>query len=571
MWKKNITKKLKNEGKEYTSSKSNKVVAEKKMGTVCSDKCRLKCSKILTDIQRANIFRRYWSLGNLNSQREFILRHISQIDLKYRSRLTSNRSLNYKYSFSVDNEDVRVCKTMFMSTLAISSRMIFTTIHKNNDGILEQDKRGRHGNYGNAVNEEIKNSMRLHIKSFPTTPSHYCRANSSKQFIDGSLNIALMYRLHVEKCKSENNSYGKQSYYTTIFNQEFNISFHRPKKDLCMTCESYKNANDDDKVVEEDKYRKHQEEKTLSRKEKDADILLDDNVVVCCFDLQAVLISPRGEVSQFYYKRRLASYNFTVFKNKSKEGICYFWNETIGRRGSNEIGSCLLLFLQNQENENKDIIFYADNCGGQNKNKYVISMLVYCVKKLNIRSVTLKFLIVGHTQNEGDSMHARIEGEAKRILHSGPIYEPSQWVSVIKSAKKNGKPYTVYEVQKDQFFDLKKLSSDIGNNYKLNQDGENVLWNEIKMIKIEKDNPTLLKYKTSYKDNDFKIIDIRRKCRKSLVDLKLFNLNSDIKISLEKKKDLVSLCHSNAIPKNHWSFYETLEAEAINTEADESD
>jgi len=133
-------------------------------------------------------------------------------------------------------------------------------------------------------------------------------------------------------------------------------------------------------------------------------------------------------------------------------------------------------------------------------------------------------------------MHARIEGEAKRILQSGPIYEPSQWVSVIKSAKKNGKPYTVYEIQKDQFFDLKKLSSDIGNNYKLNQDGENVLWNEIKMIKIEKDNPTLLKYKTSYKDNDFKIIDIRRKCRKSLVDLKLFNLNSDIKISLEKKK-----------------------------------
>jgi len=232
-----------------------------------------------------------------------------------------------------------------MSTLAVSSRVIFTTTHKKNDGILDQDKRGRHENYGNVVNEEIKNGMRLHIKSFPTTPSHYCRANSSKQFIDGSLNIALMYRLYVEKCISENNSYGKQSYYTTIFNQEFNISFHRPKKDLCMCCESYKNANYDDKVVEEDKYRKHQEEKTLSRKEKDEDILFDENVIVCCFDLQAVLISPRGEGSQVDYKRGLASYNFTVFKNKSKEGICFFWNETIGKRGSNEIGSCLLLFL----------------------------------------------------------------------------------------------------------------------------------------------------------------------------------------------------------------------------------
>lgn len=30
MWKKNITKQLKNEGKQYTGSKSKKVVAEKK-------------------------------------------------------------------------------------------------------------------------------------------------------------------------------------------------------------------------------------------------------------------------------------------------------------------------------------------------------------------------------------------------------------------------------------------------------------------------------------------------------------------------------------------------------------
>lgn len=101
-------------------------------------------------------------------------------------------------------------------------------------------------------------------------------------------------------------------------------------------------------------------------------------------------------------------------------------------------------------------------------------MLIHCVNKSNIKSVNTKFLIVGRTQNKGDSMHAQIKGEAKRILQSGPIYEPSQWVSVIKSAKKNSKPYTVYEVEKDQIFDLKKLSSDIGNNCKINQNGENV-------------------------------------------------------------------------------------------------
>jgi len=52
-------------------------------------------------------------------------------------------------------------------------------------------------------------------------------------------------------------------------------------------------------------------------------------------------------------------------------------------------------------------------------------------------------------------MHARIENEGNRILKGGPIYEPSQWVSVIKCAKKNGRPYTVNEVQKENIFDLK--------------------------------------------------------------------------------------------------------------------
>lgn len=70
-----------------------------------------------------------------------------------------------------------------------------------------------------------------------------------------------------------------------------------------MYCEAYKNKSGNQKSDEEDKYKEHQHEKELSRKEKNEDSKLGENVVVCCFDLQAVLIIPRGEVSQFYYKR----------------------------------------------------------------------------------------------------------------------------------------------------------------------------------------------------------------------------------------------------------------------------
>jgi len=65
----------------------------------------------------------------------------------------------------------------------------------------------------------------------------------------------------------------KKNMYQNIFNSEFNISFFKPKKDLCMCCEAFKNVNqlDADKFDMEEKYNKHQEEKRLSRQEKEYD------------------------------------------------------------------------------------------------------------------------------------------------------------------------------------------------------------------------------------------------------------------------------------------------------------
>lgn len=205
-----------------------------------------------------------------------------------------------------------------------------------------------------------------------------------------------------------------------------------------MCCEAYKNKTESvDKIIITENYEKHQQEKNLCRPEKEKDIS-EENNIVSCFDLQAVLITPRGEVcvSQFYYIRRLACYNFTIYNIKDRAGICYFWHEAIAKRGSNEIGSCLYQYIKSEQNEGQHMILYCDNCGGQNKNKFVISILIYCVMTLGIKSITLKFFTVGHSQNEGDSIHARIENENNRILKGGPIYQPSQWVSVLKCAKK---------------------------------------------------------------------------------------------------------------------------------------
>jgi len=66
---------------------------------------------------------------------------------------------------------------------------------------------------------------------------------------------------------------------------------------------------------------------------------------VASFDLQKVLTAPRGESSSFYYKRKFATYNLTVYDIGKKSGYCFMWNESEAKRGANEIATCLIKFM----------------------------------------------------------------------------------------------------------------------------------------------------------------------------------------------------------------------------------
>jgi len=83
------------------------------------------------------------------------------------------------------------------------------------------------------------------------------------------------------------------------------------------------------------------------------------------------------------------------------EAICYLWNEGEAHRGPNEIASCLFKCIQNKSEERTndfEITFYFDNCGGQNKNKFIIGLYQYALKVFpNFKTITHKFLIRGHT------------------------------------------------------------------------------------------------------------------------------------------------------------------------------
>lgn len=238
---------------------------------------------------------------------------------------------------------------------------------------VQSDQRGRHTPF-NKTSDELLEGVRRHINSFPRVESHYCRKSSTRQFLGADLNIQKMYRLYQEWCEKQNFSSVKIGVYLRIFNSDFNLYFHRPKKDMCRVCEKYNNMNSEERAAFQEHYDRHMQNKEQARMIKEADkqrATEYNSFRSYTFDLQSVLYTPCSQVSSLYYTRKFCTYNLTIYDQATKKGSCYMWSETEGKRGSDEIGTCLKLHLDKLPEEVTHISLFSDCCGGQNRNRYV--------------------------------------------------------------------------------------------------------------------------------------------------------------------------------------------------------
>lgn len=122
------------------------------------------------------------------------------------------------------------------------------------------------------------------------------------------------------------------------------------------------------------------------------------------YDLQGVYHCPKGEIYIFYYKSKFNVLNFIILNNIQSNCVeNSVWDESNAQhRGVNEIDTCIYKYLVkiSETVENLNVVFYSDNCAGQQKNKRMICMYLYVnylyVKTIpNLNSVTHKYLIKG--------------------------------------------------------------------------------------------------------------------------------------------------------------------------------
>lgn len=221
------------------------------------------------------------------------------------------------------------------------------------------DKRGKYERPQSNLSLCTVQLIKDHILSFPRLESHYCR--QTRQYLDATLNVAKMFDLFTIIHPDTN---VKLSRYRQVF-KEYKLSFHRPKKDRCTTCTRFDFLSKKGKEIHQEQQQRHLENKNRSRECKAADKVKaeeDPSLKVFTFDLQAVLPTPSGEVSDFYYSRKFATYNLTIYDMALKDGYCYLWNEAEGKRGANEIATIIHNHLNSLSSSVRKVIFYSDCC-----------------------------------------------------------------------------------------------------------------------------------------------------------------------------------------------------------------
>lgn len=179
----------------------------------------------------------------------------------------------------------------------------------------------------------------------------------------------------------------------------------------------------------------------------------EDGVLILSYDCQKNMALPKLPDQSCYYSRQLYLYNFSIVEGTSKSPLtkdnvfANVWTEESFSKDSNTISSSVYNRLNNTNlNGIRTVTLVSDGCGGQNKNKTMVTM---CCKWLlehpTVKTVELVFPVTGHYYLPADRVFGITE---KRFRKMDTIISPNQYIDIISEGAtiiKVGGDFPVYD------------------------------------------------------------------------------------------------------------------------------
>ena len=481
-WHRIQSRKSREKGLSYVSY-TGRVIPAKEMcsdDVLCREKCKRQCSRKLTMQQRQEIFSAFYNLDN-ESKNCYLFKSITPVKPKFqRTDATLHRTMSFHYHVVVNGQTVHICKRAFAKLHQISDSKIFHLTQQLKDGASapRPSQRGKHTHRPNRLSPEDCHYVTEHISMFPAESSHYSRSkNSARSYLSSTLSIGKMYSLYINWCKEKEIVPVSKHAYNDIFVTKFNLGFGSPRSDTCSTCD-----------VGTDKEHMERAEKAFEMQRNDRQLAnTDSSVVYLTFDLQKSLPLPKLSTGLAFYLRQLWLYNFGIHWIDAGKNRAHFniWTENQAGRGSEEIGSSLLAFIEDTRIGSSptpcQLITWCDNCSGQNKNFIILCVWQYLIATKNFSAIEQKFPETGHTFLDSDRDFAHIE---KKVRKEQNIYTVDQYSQIFIESQTKNKP-RVTRMQ-DRFFQLKMLPATLGlyNNH-VNTDGQPVRFRDtVRWIRV---------------------------------------------------------------------------------------
>lgn len=557
-WKRRKAALAREKGQAY-SSQSGKEVPQKEinLGTLCNLNCRFKCSKIDHE-QRKKIFDNFYSLTT-DAKNTLIFKSIF-LEKVCRPKMNAKvpRTVSYKFFITCDSNNIRVCKAAFCSLLQVGRKKVDLMAQKVKSGLTAPppDQRGHHNNRPHKITDDVKQIVKEHIESFPSELSHYSRhANINKKYLSPLLNLRIMHSLYLDKCVEKNLPpcfHVKKCTYINIFENEYNLSFNKPRSDTCSTCDSGTGSAEHTENVEA-AFKSQQNDRQKGRDKN------GNRVCYLTVDLQQSMPLPKLSTNKAFYLRQLWFYNlgFHIISNNEERGVFFTWTENVANRGSHEICSSLMTLIDHEDEIMKKtdhLIIWSDSCAGQNKNWLLLCLYQYLILNKVFKIIDHKYPEVGHTYLDSDRDFGRIE---KVIRKHETIYTPDKYREIISAASRKNLVVDMH----NHFRDFEDFDKKLGLiNRKKNLGNEKVPFRNLKWIRVDEFGSFL--YKESYcETTPFKKVSLLRANRTSntnkKLDIKIHRLKQQKgSLSEEKVKNLKE--QLKFVREEHRWFYEDI-------------
>ncbi len=383
------------------------------------------------------------------------------------SARTSSRRERQRFDYFI-NADRPVCRSMFLFYHGESiDRLKRRRKYLNEIGTLPPN----HGNTGripkHACKPMDKKKVKAFIENFAVVhglpdPGRDLRAAKGrlKVYLPTIMNYKSVHRIYEKSMNLEGFDPVKYQTFRKLWIEHFpHIVFSRTKSDLCMTCEDNKKLINASVAIGDEEHKldclmRAREHLIEAKKERDyyrASIqlskesyandgtanLVQGSVMHYSWDFAQQLQFPYEDhqVGPIYFKSPRTAQLFGICCEAIPQQVNYLIDEAdFPGKGADTVISLLDHFFDNYGLGEEHVLLTADNCVGQNKNNAVIQYLMYRIVAGKHKSITLSFMLVGHTKFSPDGYFGLIKKRYRR----SKVYSFDHLVDVINSSTTGG-------------------------------------------------------------------------------------------------------------------------------------